>query len=141
MAKKVIQVCVVKHKQVRSNTEMTPDDFSLWLSTQRPATIVFEACATSNDWKQSAKLVANIRQNQKTDKNDALAIVQASQLIDIQFIKGKSFSQQELQSISKMRELAVKQKVALTHQINALLLEFTIRVSPRNGGLAGEISV
>lgn len=29
LAKEVIQVCVVKHKQVHSNTEMTPDDFSL----------------------------------------------------------------------------------------------------------------
>ncbi len=40
LAKKVIQVCVVKHKQVHSNIEMTPDDFSLWLSTQRPVTDV-----------------------------------------------------------------------------------------------------
>ena len=31
----------------------------------------------------SAKLVATIRQNQKTDKNDALAIVQAAQLPEI----------------------------------------------------------
>ena len=48
-------------------------------------TLVFEACGTSNYWKQRAieaghdarlisdKLVASIRQNQKTDKNDALA--------------------------------------------------------------------
>lgn len=151
LAKDAIQVCVVKHKKVLSNTEMTPDEFSVWLATHHTATVVFEACGTSNYWKQkasvcghdarliSAKLVSHIRQNQKTDKNDALAIVQASQLTDIQFIKGKTFSQQELQSISKMRELAVKQKVALTNQIKALLLEFNIRVSPRNGGLAGVV--
>lgn len=151
LAKEVIQVCVTKHKEVRSNTEMTPDKFSLWLSTQQRMTIVFEACATSNYWKQkasscghdarliSAKLVSHIRQNQKTDKNDALAIVQASQLTDIQFIQGKNFSQQELQSMSKMRELAVKQKVALSNQITALLLEFNIRVSPRRGGLSGVV--
>lgn len=151
LAKEVIQICVVKHRKMLSNTEMTPDEFSVWLATQRPAMVVFEACGTSNYWKQkaaicghdarliSAKLVANIRQNQKTDKNDALAIVQASQLTDIRFINGKTFSQQELQSISKMRELAVKQKVALTNQIKALLLEFNIRVSPRNGGLAGVV--
>ena len=64
----------------------------------KPATIVFEACGTSNYWKQksieaghsaeliSAKLVATGRQNQKTDKNDALAIIQAAQLSDIHFI-------------------------------------------------------
>ncbi|WP_027854677.1 IS110 family transposase [Marinobacterium litorale] len=151
LAKEVIQVCVVQHGKMLSNTEMMPGAFAAWLSTQRPAMVVFEACSTSNYWKQkatacghdaqliSAKLVASIRQNQKTDKNDALAIVQASQLTDIQFIKGKNFSQQELQSISKMRELAVRQKVALTNQITALLLEFNIRVSPKSGGLAGVV--
>jgi len=39
--------------------------------------------------------------------NKVIAIVQASQLIDIKFINGKSFKQQELQSIMRMRELAV----------------------------------
>jgi transposase len=34
----------------------------------------------------SRKLVAAIRQNQKTDKNDALAIVQATLLPDVVFI-------------------------------------------------------
>jgi transposase len=50
--------------------------------------IIFEACGTSNYLKKKAIdaghdsqlisviLVASIRQNQKTDKNDALAIVQ-----------------------------------------------------------------
>jgi len=82
--------------------EMTPNDLSLWLATHHTSIVVFEACATSNYWKQkalkcgydakliSAKLVANIRQNQKIDKNDALAIVQACQWVDIRFIRGKT---------------------------------------------------
>ncbi len=151
LAKRVIQVCVVTTKTLISNEAMSPEKFMTWLTLTKPSTIVFEACATSNYWKQaalskghnariiSAKLVSQIRQNQKTDKNDALAIVQASQLVDIKFIQGKTFSQQELQSIMRMRELAVKQKVALCHQIKALLLEFNIRVSSRNGGLRGTI--
>ena len=147
LAKEVIQVCVVTRGKVISNTEMTPQEFRCFLAKTKSCIIVFEACATSNYWKQislseghdarliSAKLVSQIRQNQKTDKNDALAIVQASQLTDIRFIQGKQFSQQELQSISRMRELAVKQKTATSNQLGALLLEFNIRVSNRNGGL------
>jgi transposase len=58
-----------------------------WLVNAKPVTIIFEACGTSNYWKQkatnaghdtrliSAKLVSTVRQNKKTDKNDALAIV------------------------------------------------------------------
>ena len=47
---------------------------------------------------------------QKTDKNEALAIVQAALLPDITFISGKSVEQQQLQSILRLRELCVKQK-------------------------------
>ena len=151
LAKEVIQVCTVKKGSVLSNIEMTPEEFTCFLVNAKHLIIVFEACASSNYWKQtalsyghdarliSAKLVSQIRQHQKTDKNDALAVVQASQLIDVQFIQGKTFSQQELQSIGRMRELAVKQKVALGNQIETLLLEFNIRISSRKGGLHGVV--
>jgi len=104
LAKNVIQVCVFKRNKVQSNIEMTPGEFHCWLNTNKPATIIFEACSTSNYWKQkalqaghdarliSAKLVATVRQNQKTDKNDALAIVQTASLPDVTFIEGKRLS-------------------------------------------------
>ena len=88
LAKKVIQVCIYRNKKVQSNIEMTPEEFLSWLINNKPVTIIFEACSSSNYWKQkaieaghdarlvSAKLVSVVRQNQKTDKNDALAIVQ-----------------------------------------------------------------
>lgn len=147
LAKEVIQVCIYTNKKVHSNSEMTHNEFLTWLFEIKPTTIVFEACGTSNYWKQkateaghkacliSAKLVATVRQNQKTDKNDALAIVQAAQLPEINFIKGKNAEQQQLQSMLRLRELAVKQKTALNNQLKALLLEFNIRVSTKNGGL------
>jgi len=151
LAKDVIQVCVYTNNKVHSNTEMTPPEFTAWLASHKPATIVFEACGTSNYWKQkaislghdarliSAKLVAAVRQNQKTDKNDALAIVQATLLPDVTFISGKSIEQQQLQSIMRLRELCVKQKTAMSNQLTALLLEFNIKTSSRNGGLRGAV--
>ncbi|WP_240652673.1 IS110 family transposase [Rheinheimera riviphila] len=151
LAKEEIQVCVCKHNKVQSNQAQTPTQFSSWLASSKPMTIVFEACSTSNYWKQialkyghdarliSAKLVASVRQNQKTDKNDALAVAQAAQLIDVSFINGKSKEQQELQTLARLRELAVKHKVAMEHQIKSLLLEFNIRISPRLGGLSGVV--
>jgi transposase len=33
---------------------MTPDEFTAWLAKSNPITIVFEACGTSNYWKQKA---------------------------------------------------------------------------------------
>lgn len=149
LAKDVIQVCIAHGNHIISNKELTYIQFSEWLTTTEKSTIVFEACGTSNYWKQqaithghtafliSAKLVESIRQNQKTDKNDALAIIQAAQLPDTKFIPGKNQKQQQLQSMMRLRELAVKQKSALHNQIKALLLEFNIRVSTKQGGLSG----
>jgi len=151
LAKEVIQVCIYTNKKVHSNVEMTHHEFLTWLFKTKPVIIVFEACGTSNYWKQkaieaghksyliSAKLVATIRQNQKTDKNDALAIVQAAQLPDVNFIKGKNVEQQQLQSIMRLRELAIKQKTALNNQIKGLLLEFNVRVSTKSGGLKAAV--
>jgi len=151
LAKEVIQVCVYANKKVQSNSEMKHHEFCEWLFKTSNTTVVFEACGTSNYWKQkaaeaghaahliSAELVSTIRQNQKTDKNDALAIVQASLLPDISFIKGKTAEQQQLQSILRLRELAVRQKTASGNQLKALLLEFNIRSSPRNGGLGAVV--
>ncbi len=151
LAKEVIQVCIYTNNKMQSNHEMKHTEFHEWLITTKPTTIIFEACGMSNYWKQtaiaaghkakliSAKLVSTVRQNQKTDKNDALAIVQASQLPDIQFIEGKNSEQQQLQTILRLRELGIKQKIASSNQIKALLLEFNIRVSPKNGGLKGVV--
>jgi transposase len=89
LAKEVIQVCIYRNKKVQSNIEMTPNKFLCWLVNAKPVPIIFEACGTSNYWKQkaisaghdarliSAKLVDPVRQKQTTDKNDALASVQA----------------------------------------------------------------
>ncbi len=105
LATDIIQVCVFYQNKITSNTEMSANEFTLWLVKAKPFRIVFEACGTSNHWKQkaialghkalliSAKLVNTVRQNQK---NDALAIVQASLLPDIKFIEGKNIHQQQL---------------------------------------------
>lgn len=87
----------------------------------------------------SAKLVARVRQNQKTDKNDALAIIQAAQSPDIQCINGKRVEQQQLPLVLRLRELGIKQKTALSNQLKSLLLEFNVRVSTSKGGLRGTI--
>ena len=151
LAKDVIQVCIYTNNKVLSNTEMIPKEFSLWLINAKPAVIIFEACGTSNYWQQVAimaghdaklicpKLVSTVRQKQKTDKNDAFAIVQASMIPGVVFIAGKNREQQQLQSMMRLRDLAIKQKTALSNQLGALLLELNIRSSARNGGLRAAI--
>ena len=138
LALKAIQVCVYANNKVQSNTEMTPKQFSAYLSTFLPSTVVFEACGGSNYWSQlantyghkalliSPRLVKVVRQNQKTDKNDALAIIQASLLPDINFVSSKTNHQQQVQSMLKLREQCIKQRTALKNQLMGLLREFNI---------------
>ena len=151
LAKKVIQVCIYKNKKVQSNIEMTPEEFLSWLINNKPVTIIFEACSSSNYWKQkaiaaghdarliSAKLVSVVRQNQKTDKNDALAIVQTTFMPDVTYIGGKTVEQQQLQSIKRLRELTVKQRDASQKQLIALLFELNIKITHRRGRIVAAI--
>lgn len=151
LAKDLIQICSIKDNKVLHNIEKTSSQFAVWLASIKPSRVIFEACSTSNYWWQQAKslgheallisprLVSAIRQNQKTDSNDALAIAQASYLPNITFVQGRTQEQQQLQSITRLRELAVKQKTASNNQLLGLLLEFNIKPSARNGGLAGTI--
>ncbi len=106
---------------------MTQQEFSLCLINTKTTIIIFEACGTSNYWHQFAislghddrlicpKFVSAIRQTQKTDANDALAIIQASLLPVVRFVSGKNIKQQQLQSIMRLRELAIKHKTALSN--------------------------
>lgn len=48
LAKKVIQVCKTTNRTVRSNEEITPHEFTLFLVNSKPMTVVFEACSTSS---------------------------------------------------------------------------------------------
>ena len=147
LAKNIIQVCTLHGKKVTSNVEMSTDEFSLWLAQSKPVTVAFEACSTSNYWYQqaiksghdarliSAKLVKAVRQNQKTDKNDALAIVQTLFLPEVSFINGKSIEQQQLQSIQRLRELAIKSQNASQNQMGSSLFELTIRFPNTQRGI------
>lgn len=138
LAHKLIQVCSSTNNKVHSNNEMTLQQFSEYLVSLSSSTIIFEACASANYWHQfatslghnslliSARLVMSVRQSQKTDKNDALAVLQASLLPDVHFITAKSINEQQAQSMLKLREHSVKQKVALKNQLTGLLREFNI---------------
>ena len=151
LALKVIQVCVYTNKKVQSNTEMTPEQFSAYISTLATSTIIFEACSGSNYWSQlannyghttrliSPRLVNVVRQNQKTDKNDALAIIQAALLPDINFVSVKSNKQQQVQSMLKLREQCIKQRTALKNQLMALLREFNLSPGRSLSGLIATI--
>jgi len=52
LAVKVIQLCVYTNNKVQSNTEMTPKQFTAYLSILISSKAVFESCIGANYWSQ-----------------------------------------------------------------------------------------
>ena len=105
--------------------------------SQHPAcTIVMEACYSSHYWGRTfeemghavklipAQHVTPFVRGNKNDKNDALAIYEASLRPQIRCVPIKSEAQQEILSIHKIRERLIKQKTACMNQIRGLLVNF-----------------
>jgi len=103
-------------------------------------TIAMEACASAHYWARllksyghEVKLIAPqfVKPYVKSNKNDAAdaeAICEAAQRPNMRFVAVKEIGQQDIQSIHRMRSLAVGQRTAQTNQIRGLLLEYGIGI-------------
>jgi len=86
LAKDAIQLCTLSKGKIISNIEMSINDFIIWLINTKPCRIIFEACGTSNYWKQRA-----------IEPGHQALLISASLLPNVKFIQGKTIVQQQLQ--------------------------------------------
>ena len=103
-----------------------------------PTLIVMEACGGAHFWARKfrgfghvVKLIAPHHVtpfvgHQKNDRNDAKAILEASQRPEAVFVGVKTVWQQDLQSLHKVRDLKLKQQVATINHIRGLMLEYGV---------------
>jgi transposase len=103
--------------------------------------IVMEACSGTYYWSRrfqelghevkliSAQFVKPFVQGNKTDRNDAKAIVEAAQRPDMRIVPVKSIEQQDIQSILRIREQLIEERTALSNQIRGLLTEYGIVIT------------
>ena len=101
-----------------------------------PCKIAMEACGSANYWSRkfmsyghtvsqiSPQHVKPFVQGNKNDKNDARAIVIASQQDDMPTVSIKSVEQQEIQMLHRYRESLVQDRTALANRIRGYLREF-----------------
>lgn len=97
--------------------------------------VVMEACGSANYWSRkfmsyghevsqiSPQHVKPFVQGNKNDKNDARAIVIASQQSDMPTVPIKSVEQQEVQMLHGYRESLVQDRTALANRIRGYLRE------------------
>ncbi len=101
-----------------------------------------EACSTSHYWARCfsdmghsvmlipAQHVSPFVCGNKSDKNDAVAIGEASRRPNIKAVPVKSLEQQDIQALHRIRERYVSQRTALINQARGILIEFGI-VAPQ----------
>src|SRR4029079_11494854 len=108
------------------------------LSTVEPCLIGMEACATAHHWARELTVIghdvrlmppayvkAYVKRN-KNDAADAEAIAEALTRPTMRFVPVKSFDQQPMLRLHRVRELLVRQRTMLATALRAHLAEFGI---------------
>lgn len=110
------------------------------LAQLKPAEVGMEACATAHHWAREIqklghevklihpKFVSPYRKSSKNDFNDAEAIGEAMSRANMRFVEVKTLEQQDMQTLHRIRRLAIKQRTQVANQLRGLLAEYGIAV-------------
>ena len=139
LAKSVFQVCVLdEHNKVLVNRKLRRAEVTKYIVNLEPTTIAMEACYSSHYWGRvcqdaghtvrliPAQHVKPFVRGNKNDANDALAIAEAAQRPFIRPVPVKTRDQQDMQSLHRIRERIVRQRVGLINQTRGLLADYGI---------------
>lgn len=121
-----------------------------FLAQVKPASIGMEACATAHHWAREVqklghqvklihpKFVTPYRKSSKNDFNDAEAIAEAMSRANMRFVEVKSLEQQDMQTLHRIRRLAIKQRTQVANHLRGLLAEYGIALNRGLGRLRRE---
>jgi len=138
LAKTVFQVGVMTNGKLTSNKQVKRTRLHSLIANHTPSTIVMEACYSSHYWAREfealghtvklipAQHVKPFTRGNKTDANDAVAIIEASNRPNLRFVPIKTTHQQDIQCLHRIRERLVKNRTGLTNQTRGLLAEYGI---------------
>lgn len=137
IAKNVFQVCALDdNRKPIFNKKIKRSNLLHQLRQFEPTLVVMEACYSSNPWGRRieklghtvkcipAFMVKPFVVGNKNDRNDALAIAEASFRPSIRFIPVKPVEQQDIQSLQRIRERMIKVRTGDINQLRGLLAEY-----------------
>lgn len=143
LAKNTFQLIGVdKHHKVVMKRRVNREGLIETVSTLKPCTILMESCGTSNYWGRtfrkfghepkliSPQHVTPYVANHKNDYKDTEAIIEAGTRPRTKFVQIKTVEQQDIQSIHRVRDRLVSNRVSLSNQIRGLLLEYGVVIAP-----------
>lgn len=141
LAKNVFQLAVTDQTwRILSTARLTRAQFQTWFDNRKVDRVVMEACGTAHFWGRffNARGIdvvllpaASIRpyvQRNKTDANDAAAMIEAYRGGKIAPVRVKSVDQQALQGMHRVRSLWMGDRTARINTLRGLCWEFGISI-------------
>ncbi|MBT1443337.1 IS110 family transposase [Shewanella sp. JM162201] len=139
LAKSVFQVLGVTDtgKKVFSK-RLSRQQFIEFIPQLESCHVVMEACMSSHYWARCfvraghrvellpAQYVTPFVRGNKNDKNDCLAIYEASQRPGMRFVPIKTENQQSIMALHRQRDRLIAGRTACVNQTRSLLLEFGV---------------
>jgi transposase len=142
LAKNTFQLIGVdKHHKVVMKRRCQRDKLVDIVANLPGCTILMESCGTSNYWGRRFKGMGHTPKlispqhvtpyvaNHKNDYKDTEAIIEVGTRPRTKFVQIKTLEQQDIQSIHRVRERLVSNRVCLSNQIRGILLEYGIVIA------------
>lgn len=136
LAKKVFQVHVLNESGKKELTrQLKREDLLAWFTQQPLSKVGMEACGGAHEWaREITKLGHEVKlmapqhvkpyvQGNKTDARDAAGIAEAATREAVRGLAIQTRANQALQSLHRVRQRWMKDKVATINQLRGLLLE------------------
>ncbi len=140
-AKTVFQLALADtHHQVKQSRRLNRKQFHAFFVNHPPAQVVMESCGTAHYWARvlmslghtvtllPAQYVRPYVRRNKTDRSDAMAIVEAARNREIKAVPVKTEYQQALQSLHRVREQWKTTRTARINTLRGILREFGVLV-------------
>jgi len=146
LAKSVFQIAVMSDNKLISNKRVNRTKLKKFISNHAVTTIAMEACYSSNYWAREfekfghnvllipAQHVKPFTRGNKTDANDAIAIIEAAQRPGLTFVPTKTTIQQDIQCLHRIRERLIRNRTGLTNQTRGLLVDYGIVIAKGKKG-------
>jgi transposase len=139
LAKDIFQLCGVDESgKAVLKKKLKRHELAKFIANLPTCMIAMEACSGSSYWAKkfknlghkvrliSPQFVKPFVKTNKTDANDAEAIVIAARQPEMRFVPINSEEEQDIQSIHRIRERLVGERTALINQVRGLLVEYGI---------------
>ncbi len=143
LAKDVFEIAIADSDwRIIQRQRLNRTEFGMLPDSLPPCRVVMEACATSHYWARRFRLAGHeavllpaqyvrpYRRRNKTDRNDAAAIVQAARDRQIRPVPVKTEAQQTVMALHRIRSQWMARRTAQINLVRGLLREFGIVLRP-----------